>query len=66
MQRITHWFAVIAITNAIGFAGAPVRAQTESVLYTFTEGADGNLPVAGLAIDPQGNLYGTTEFGAAP
>jgi uncharacterized repeat protein (TIGR03803 family) len=36
---------------------------TESVLYTFTGGADGGEPLAGLAIDAQGNLYGTTAIG---
>jgi uncharacterized repeat protein (TIGR03803 family) len=35
---------------------------TESVLYTFTGGADGGAP-NGLVIDPAGNLYGTTNVG---
>jgi uncharacterized repeat protein (TIGR03803 family) len=33
---------------------------TETVLYTFTGGADGALPLGGLIFDPSGNLYGTT------
>jgi uncharacterized repeat protein (TIGR03803 family) len=36
---------------------------TEKVLYTFTGGADGNEPAAGVIFDQQGNLYGTTEGG---
>lgn len=36
---------------------------TESVLYTFTGGVDGGESLAGLAIDGQGNLYGTTAIG---
>jgi len=36
---------------------------TESVLYSFTGGADGGTPVEGLIFDQAGNLYGTTEFG---
>jgi uncharacterized repeat protein (TIGR03803 family) len=32
-------------------------------LYAFTGGSDGSLPVAGLATDPAGNLYGSTFFG---
>jgi uncharacterized repeat protein (TIGR03803 family) len=36
---------------------------TYSVLYSFTGGADGASPVAGLVLDPAGNLYGTTEGG---
>jgi uncharacterized repeat protein (TIGR03803 family) len=35
----------------------------ETVLYTFTGGADGSLADAGLVRDSAGNLYGTTQFG---
>jgi uncharacterized repeat protein (TIGR03803 family) len=35
----------------------------QTVLYTFTGGADGGEPQAGLTIDATGNLYGTTEAG---
>jgi len=38
---------------------------SEIVLYTFTGGADGGEPLAGLAIDAKGNLYGTTALGGA-
>jgi uncharacterized repeat protein (TIGR03803 family) len=38
-------------------------ALKETVLYTFTGGADGGLPAAGLVRDTQGNLYGTTTRG---
>lgn len=38
---------------------------TETVLYTFTGGADGGEPLAGLAIDDKGDLYGTTAIGGA-
>ncbi|HEY2444645.1 MAG TPA: choice-of-anchor tandem repeat GloVer-containing protein [Rhizomicrobium sp.] len=36
---------------------------TESPLYSFRGGRDGLYPVAGLIIDSQGNLYGTTQYG---
>ena len=36
------------------------RGWTESVLYSFTGGADGGRPYAGLIFDVAGNLYGTT------
>jgi uncharacterized repeat protein (TIGR03803 family) len=41
----------------------------ETVLYSFTGGADGQYPGAGLIWDGQGNLYGTTVgggYGCAP
>ena len=40
------------------------NAGTESVFYTFAGyPSDGANPCADLIIDPQGNLYGTTEYG---
>lgn len=38
---------------------------TEKILYSFTGGADGRRPGAGLVLDAQGNLYGTTVHGGA-
>jgi uncharacterized repeat protein (TIGR03803 family) len=38
-------------------------AGKESVLYSFTGGADGAYPFDGLVIDGAGNLFGTTELG---
>jgi uncharacterized repeat protein (TIGR03803 family) len=37
----------------------------ETVLYTFTGGADGGQPWAGVTQDSEGNLYGTTAAGGA-
>lgn len=34
----------------------------ETVLYSFTGGADGGIPFAGVIRDPAGNLYGTTYY----
>src|SRR4030088_1395212 len=48
--------AVAAITSAQG--------QTYSVLHTFT-GPDGASPAAGVTLDTQGNLFGTTLYGGA-
>jgi uncharacterized repeat protein (TIGR03803 family) len=41
----------------------PDGSWTESVIYSFLSGTDGYLPYSGLALDPTGNLYGTTRFG---
>jgi uncharacterized repeat protein (TIGR03803 family) len=51
-----------------GTAGAGVvfkldRAGQETVLYSFTGGADGGSPTAGVIRDSAGNLYGTTQDG---
>ncbi len=35
----------------------------QKVLYQFTEGADGGVPLSGLTFDQAGNLYGTAVFG---
>jgi uncharacterized repeat protein (TIGR03803 family) len=40
-------------------------AGKETVLYSFSGGADGAYPLAGLTMDQQGNFYGTTEEGGA-
>jgi uncharacterized repeat protein (TIGR03803 family) len=37
----------------------------ESVLYSFTGGADGEYPLSSLLLDATGNLYGTTIDGGA-
>lgn len=46
-------------------AVTPIQAQTYTVLHTFTGGADGADPAAGLTKDAGGNLYGTAEGGGS-
>lgn len=41
-------------------------AGSETVLYTFTGGRDGEWPQAALIMDAAGNLYGTTLYGGNP
>jgi uncharacterized repeat protein (TIGR03803 family) len=36
---------------------------TQTVLYSFTGGADGGQPYGGVTLDSQGNLYGTAVIG---
>ena len=56
------------ITESGGASGQGVvfkldPSGKETLLYTFTGGADGGVPTAGLTRDASGNLYGTTLFG---
>lgn len=45
-----------------------MRAPTwkETVLYRFTGGTDGGLPLGDLVVDKGGNIYGTTQVGGVP
>jgi uncharacterized repeat protein (TIGR03803 family) len=58
----------IRLTAILGlcmtFAAANASGQ-EKILYTFTGGSDGELPVSGLIWDKSGNLYGTTAGGGS-
>ena len=58
--KTTHVFLFLFL-----FAGlVAIRtgwAQTYTVLYSFTGGADGALPEGKLIMDTAGNLYGTSE-----
>lgn len=47
---------------------APAKAGaawTETVIYSFTGGADGGKPYAGLILDKAGSLYSTTGLGGS-
>ena len=39
------------------------RAWTRQTIHSFACGKEGAYPISGLAMDPLGNLYGTTPFG---
>lgn len=55
-------FLILALALAIPvILTVPCRGQNEAVLYTFTGGADGGAPYAGLTMDRDGNLYGTAS-----
>jgi uncharacterized repeat protein (TIGR03803 family) len=41
----------------------PLSQAQFKVLHTFSGGADGGFPYAGVIHDAQGNLYGTTKWG---
>ncbi len=52
--------------NGTVFSLAPQKTGgrwSEKVLYSFGNGTDGAVPVAGVTFDAAGNLYGTTSAG---
>ncbi len=52
--------------TALVFCPATARAQTESVLHSFTGApTDGSGPKTGLVMDTSGNLFGTTCSGGS-
>jgi uncharacterized repeat protein (TIGR03803 family) len=53
--------ALLAVL-ALLFVSAVATAQTETVLYSFTGGADGNGPGGNLVMDPAGDLFGISQF----
>lgn len=56
--------AGLALLFALSLVANPAaHAQTYTVLYNFTGGADGAIPSAGLVMDGAGNLYGTAASG---
>jgi uncharacterized repeat protein (TIGR03803 family) len=64
-MRLRKTAAAIASITAVIFvalATPSARAQTYTVLYSFT-GLDGRTPYGDLRLDPAGNLYGTTLLG---
>src|SRR5260370_6247130 len=56
----TQAILLLLMALALLFAAHPAQAQTETVLYNFTGGRDGNDPFSGLTSDGAGNFYGTT------
>jgi len=59
--------AVLTLTMlfTLVLVAAPAQAQTLTVLHTFTGGADGYEPFAGVTLDQQGRIYGTTYEGGS-
>lgn len=60
----TKFFAIItALVLCLGFR--PAQSATETIIHTFADGVEGYGPRAGVTIDGDGNLYGTTGYAGA-
>ena len=55
--------AALALGLLMIVLATQVQAQTLTVLHTFNSGRDGAIPLAGLTMDENGTLYGTTSGG---
>ena len=67
VRAVSKQLSIICMASLF-MAGPLATAQKETVLYTFCSQAncaDGSGPYAGLIMDKQGNLYGTTVGGGA-
>ena len=62
---LTKTAAAALALIGVGALSVPAIALTFSVLHTFTGGADGANPLAGLTLDKSGNVYGTAQYGGA-
>jgi uncharacterized repeat protein (TIGR03803 family) len=63
LPTFRFWSVTALIFVCSCTVATPTFAQTFSLLYSFTGGADGASPSEGLVLDSAGNLYGTTQSG---
>ena len=56
---------LLAVLLAASVLAPLTRAQTFTVLYSFTGRSDGASPQGALLLDPAGNLYGAAPFGGS-
>src|SRR5579863_4196113 len=60
---ITMFCLAVVLFVALGPSTQLARAQSLTVLHSFTGSPDGSYPIASLLRDAKGNLYGTTFEG---
>ncbi len=65
LRAATVALAIATVSALTVILTQSAQAQTPTVLYTFTGGADGAWPYAGLTMDRAGNLYGTAQGGGS-
>jgi uncharacterized repeat protein (TIGR03803 family) len=55
--------ALLLVLSVVAARSAQAQTYDYSLLHSFTGSPDGFLPLSGLVLDAQGNLYGTTLEG---
>jgi uncharacterized repeat protein (TIGR03803 family) len=63
LKKSKFWTVTALIFLWSCTATTPMFAQSFSLLYSFTGGANGGNPSEGLVLGSAGNLYGTTQSG---
>ncbi len=63
LSPIFSFFAALVVAAITFSLAVSAQAQTETEIYSFTDHADGALPIGGLISDAVGNLYGATLVG---
>jgi uncharacterized repeat protein (TIGR03803 family) len=53
----------LAVSLALTLVTGQAAAQTYNVIYTFTGHGTSAHPIAGVLVDPHGNLFGTSAWG---
>jgi len=64
--NVTRYLGMIAMAVVLVFSlvsAPPAQTQTLTVLHYFTGQGDGGQPYAGVTLDQQGRIYGTTYTG---
>jgi uncharacterized repeat protein (TIGR03803 family) len=56
---------LVLALNLVFAEPASAQSYTLTTLYSFTGAPDGEDPL-GIVLDPQGNLYGSTQYGGLP
>ena len=63
LRAVSAAMALATMLMLSALTSQPAQAQTFTVLYSFMGGTDGAYPYAGVTLDAEGNLYGTTVNG---
>lgn len=62
-DSVTSWLGLAIVLALAAISTQTALAQTFKLLHTFSGGAAGANPSAGVSMDRGGNLYGTTTWG---